>query len=136
MKSSYLPHYSLKHYLLMLVYLRVWDAENVLMSTDSITPTSASAMMELTAALKTPGRTSRPTGTTLWWSRLLMFQLAPDGSHATTRKSLKKQLWHRQGSSSCGSDDMTLTSQRPCKCWQLPTAQHLPIPEILLRLKH
>lgn len=76
----------------MLVYFRVWDAGNVLMIADSTTPTSACAMMELTVALQRLGGTSLPTRSTLWWSRLLMFQRATDGSPATTSRSLKRRL--------------------------------------------
>lgn len=65
-----------------------------------------------------------------------MFQPAPDGSPATTSRSLQRQLQHRQGSNSCGLDKTTLTSQRPCKCWHVPTAQHPPSPKILLHLRH
>lgn len=127
------PHYN---YIFMLVFFRVWDVGSVLMSEDSITPTSACAMMELMVALKRLGGTSQPTRLTLRCSRRLMFQPTPDDSPATTSRSLQRQLWHRQGSNLCGSDDRTLAPQRLCKCWQLPTVEPFPSPKIHLHLRH
>lgn len=127
------PHYS---YIFMLVYFRVWDAGSVLMSEDSTTPTSACAMMELMAPLTRLGGTSQPTRLTLRCSRRLIFQPMPDGSPATTGRSLQRQLWHRRGSSLCGSDETTVAPQRGWKCWQPPTVQPFPSLKIHLHFKH
>lgn len=119
------------------VYFRVWDAGSILIITDSTSPISACAMMELKTAPERRGGTWRSARLTLWRRRRqLLVQPAPDGSPATTSRSLQRQLWHKRENGSCGLDETALTPRWRCSRCQLPTTQLLPSPKILRWLRH